>query len=172
MAQAPAAAQGAKGPDILGLRTGMTPQEVYTLLQSIDSTHRVTVGQILIPPILGNQPVVYGMSPETLGAGNTSEAIAVSFSLPPNPQQVFMIHRRLVNTIHTTVDQIVASLRQKYGQESVPAAGGPNNPVIMVCGSTMNKDSWRARQGCRDYAARLRKYRTNIRFRGEHAKLR
>ncbi len=63
MAQAPAPATGDKGPDILGLRVGMTPQEVYTLLQSIDETHRVTVGQVLIPPILGNQPAVYGMAP-------------------------------------------------------------------------------------------------------------
>jgi len=128
MAQAPAPATGDKGPDILGLRVGMTPQEVYALLQSIDETHRVTVGQVLIPPILGNQPAVYGMAPETLGASNSSESLAVSFSLPPNPQQVFLIHRQLNQTIHTTVDQIVASLRQKYGQESVPPVGGPNNP--------------------------------------------
>jgi hypothetical protein len=127
-AQAPAAATGGKGPDILGLRIGMAPQEAYTLLQSIDSTHRVTVGQVLIPPILGNQPAVYGMAPETLGANNSSEFIAVSFSLPPNPQQAFLIHRQLNQTIHTTVDQIIASLRQKYGQESAPPVGPPNNP--------------------------------------------
>lgn len=128
MAQAPAPATGDKGPDILGLRVGMTPQQVYPLLQNIDETHRVTVGQVLIPPIVGNQPVVYGMAPETLGASNSMESLAVSFSLPPNPQQVFLIHRQLNQTIHTTVDQIVASLRQKYGQESVPPVGPPNNP--------------------------------------------
>lgn len=130
LAQSPAPATGGKGPDILGLRVGMTPQEAYTQLQSIDQTHRVTVGQILIPPILGNQPVVYGMSPETLGPSNSSESLAVSISLPPNPQQVFLIHRQLGQTIHTTVDQIVVSLRQKYGQESVPAVGPPNSPVM------------------------------------------
>jgi hypothetical protein len=108
LAQSPAPATGGKGPDILGLRVGMTPQEAYAQLQSIDQTHRVTVGQILIPPILGNQPVVYGMSPETLGPSNSSESLAVSISLPPNPQQVFLIHRQLGQTIHTTVDQIVA----------------------------------------------------------------
>jgi hypothetical protein len=127
--QAPAPATGGKGPDILGLRVGMTPQEVYTLLQSIDPTHRVTVGQVLIPPVLGNQPAVYGMAPENLSQG--PEMIAVAITLPPNPQQVFLVHRQLNQTIHTTVDQIVASLRQKYGQESIPPVGGPNNPSFM-----------------------------------------
>ena len=124
--QTPSAATGAKGPDILGIRVGMSPQEVYTLLQGIDPTHRVTVGQLLIPAVTGNQPVVYGMAPEKLSDG--PEMIAVAISLPPNPQQVFLVHRQLNQSIHTTVDQIVASLRQKYGQESVPPVGGANNP--------------------------------------------
>ena len=123
-----AQATGAKGPDILGLRTGMTPQEVYEKLKEIDPTHRVTVGQVLIPPILGNQPVAYGMSPEALITG--SEIIAVAISMPPNPQQVYIVHRQLNQTIHTTVDQIVASLRQKYGQESAPPVGPPNSPIM------------------------------------------
>ena len=127
--QAPAPATGGKGPDILGIRVGMTPQEVYTLLQGIDPTHRVIVGQVLIPPVLGNQPSVYGMSPESLSQG--PEMIAVAITLPPNPQQVFMVHRALNQTIHTTVDQIVASLRQKYGQESIPPVGGANNPSFV-----------------------------------------
>jgi hypothetical protein len=115
--QASAQATGAKGPDILGIRTGMTPQEVYEKLKEIDPTHRVTVGQVLIPPVLGNQPVVYGMSPEALVTG--SEIIAVQFSMPPNPQQAWSVYRAINGTIHTTPEQIIASLRQKYGQESV-----------------------------------------------------
>jgi hypothetical protein len=111
-----AQAAGANGPDILGLRTGMTPQEVYAKLKEIDPTHRVTVGQVLIPPILGKQPVVYGMSPESLSNG--SELIAVAISMPPNPQQVWSVYRAISGTIHTTLEQIVASLRQKYGHES------------------------------------------------------
>jgi hypothetical protein len=129
IAQAPAAGAGGKGPDILGLRVGMTPQEVYTLLQSIDPTHRVTVGQVLIPPVLGNQPAVYGMAPESLS--QSPEMIAVAITLPPNPQQAFLVHRQLNQTIHTTVDQIVASLRQKYGQESIPPVGGAANPSFV-----------------------------------------
>ena len=118
-----AQATGAKGPEILGIRTGMTPQEVYEKLKEIDPTHRVTVGQVLIPPVLGNQPVVYGMSPESLVTG--SEIIAVQFSMPPNPQQVWSVYRAINGTIHTTPEQIIASLRQKYGQESKSAMPGP-----------------------------------------------
>lgn len=114
LAQAPAT--GAKGPDILGMRTGMTPQEVYNKLKEIDPTHRVTVGQVQIPPILGNQSVVYGMSPEALTTG--SEVIAVAISMPPNQQQVWSVYRQINGTIHTTMDQIVDTLHQKYGPES------------------------------------------------------
>ena len=128
LAQGSAGTAG-KGPDILGLRVGMTPQEVYTLLQGIDPTHRVTVGQILIPAVLGNQPAVYGMSPENLSQG--PEMISVAITLPPNPQQVYLVHRALNQTIHTTVDQIVSSLRQKYGQESVPPVGPPTSPSFV-----------------------------------------
>lgn len=124
LAQAPAT--GAKGPDILGIRTGMTPQEVYNKLKEIDPTHRVTVGQVQIPPILGNQAVVYGMSPEALSTG--SEMIAVAISMPPNPQQVWSVYRQINGTIHTTMDQVLDSLRQKYGPESklAPPMTNPN----------------------------------------------
>jgi hypothetical protein len=119
-----AQASGSKGPDILGLRVGMSPQEAYDTLKNIDPTHRVTVGQILIPAVLGNKAAVYGMSPESLSTGD--EMIAVSITLPPNPQQVWYVHRMLTQKIHTTLDPIIASLRQKYGQESVPISGRPD----------------------------------------------
>jgi len=120
-AQAPSPSSGGKEPDILGIRTGMTPQEVYERLKEIDPTHRVTVGQVLVPSVLGNQPAVYGMSPEALSNG--SEIISVAITVPPNPQQVWSIFRQTPR-IHTTLDQILASLRQKYGQESAGQGGG------------------------------------------------
>jgi hypothetical protein len=126
IAQTPAAAAG--GPDILGMRVGISPQEAFTLLQKIDPAHRVTVGQVPIPALLGDKAAVYAMAPENLNGG-LAETINVSISVPPNPQQVIQIHRTLNQTIHTTVDQIVASLRQKYGPESFSNPGSfPNSP--------------------------------------------
>jgi hypothetical protein len=121
-----AQATGTRGPDILGVRTGMTPQEAYAKLKEIDPTHRVTVGQALIPPILGNQPVAYGMSPEALTTG--SDVMAVAISMPPNPQQVWSVYRQINGTIHTTLDQVLDSLRKKYGPESKLVA--PATPAL------------------------------------------
>lgn len=128
IAQTPAAATPGTGPDILGIRVGITPQEAYTLLQNIDPAHRVTVGQVPIPALLGDKAAVYAMAPESLNTGGDG-TITVSISLPPNPQQVFQVHRVLIQSIHTTADQIIASVRQKYGPESWQNPGStPTNP--------------------------------------------
>lgn len=129
LAQTPAASAGGKGPDILGIRTGMTPQEAYNALMAIDPAHRVTVGQIPIPALLGDKSAVYAMAPENLNTGGDG-TISVAISLPPNPQQVFVVHRQLINSIHTTVDPILASLRQKYGPESTPMIGAGTSPAL------------------------------------------
>src|SRR5271169_3859478 len=128
IAQTPAAATAGTGPDILGIRVGITAQEAYTLLQNIDPAHRVTVGQVPIPALLSDKAAVYAMAPESLNTGGDG-TITISISLPPNPQQVFQVHRVLVQSIHTTADQIIASLRQKYGPESYQNPGStPTNP--------------------------------------------
>jgi len=123
MAQTAPPADGSKGPDILGIRTGMTPQQAYDLLKGIDPAHRVTVGLVPIPPLLGDKAAAYAMAPENLNNGNDGN-MNVFLTLPPNPQQVWEVHRQLNGSIHTTLDQIIASLRQKYGQEYSPPLGG------------------------------------------------
>jgi hypothetical protein len=120
-------ALGGVGPDILGLQTGMTPDQVYNKLKEIDPTHRVTVGQVLIPP-LGKQAVVYGMSPEALSGG--ADVVTVQMSMPPNPQQVWTVYRQMSGKIHTTIGQLLDSLHQKYGQES-HRQGAENNPDLI-----------------------------------------
>jgi hypothetical protein len=128
MAQAPTPAAGGNGPDIRGIRTGMAPQQVYDLLKGIDPTNRVTVGQLKIPDLLGDKSAVYGMAPETFN-GVGDEMIYVLFTLPPNPQQVWQVHRQLISSIHTTLDQTIGALRQKYGQEYAPPLG--SNPTMI-----------------------------------------
>ena len=110
-------AAGDGGPDILGVRTGMTPEQAYEVLKRIDVTHRVTVGQVPIPALLGNKTAVYGMAPESRNSGG-DEIMSVWISMPPNPQQVWSVQRQFNGSIHTTMQQIVDSLRQKYGPET------------------------------------------------------
>jgi hypothetical protein len=129
VAQTPAA--GGKGPDVLGVRTGMSPQEVYEVLKNIDPAKRVTVGQVPIPPLLGDKAAVYGMAPENLNSSIT-ENVQAYITLPPNPQQVWRVHRQLSNSIHTTGEQLVASLREKYGQEYYLGPGAVPGVIIWL----------------------------------------
>jgi hypothetical protein len=123
----PAHAEGAGGPDILGVRTGMSPEQVYEALKNIDVTHRVTVSQVPIPALLGNKTAVYAMAPESRNSGG-QETMSVWISLPPNAQQVWSVQRQFNASIHTTIEQIVDSLRQKYGPETVSSMSNPNAP--------------------------------------------
>jgi hypothetical protein len=119
-------ADGTGGPDILGVRTGMSPEQVYEALKNIDVTHRVTVAQAAIPAMLGEKTVVYAMAPESRNSGG-EENMSVWISLPPNAQQVWSVQRQFNGSIHTTIEAIVESLRQKYGPETFSRMS-PNNP--------------------------------------------
>jgi hypothetical protein len=123
----PAHADGNGGPDILGVRTGMSPEQVYEALKNIDVTHRVTVAQAAIPALLGEKTAVYAMAPESRNSG-VEETMSVWISLPPNAQQVWSVQRQFYGSIHTTLEQIVDSLRQKYGPETVSSIANPNAP--------------------------------------------
>ncbi len=119
-------ADGTGGPDILGVRTGMTPEQVYEALKGIDVTHRVTVAQTAIPALLGQKTAVFAMAPESRNGGG-EENLSVWISLPPNAQQVWSVQRQFNASIHTTLEAIVDSLRQKYGPETFSRMN-PNNP--------------------------------------------
>ena len=125
----PAHADGTGGPDILGVRTGMSPEQAYEALKNIDVTHRVTVAQVFIPALLGEKTAVYAMAPESRNNGG-EETMSVWISLPPDPQQVWSVQRQFNGSIHTTIGQIVDSLRQKYGPETVSAISIPNAPEM------------------------------------------
>ncbi len=76
------------------------------------SLHRVTVAQVSIPALLGNKTAVFAMAPESRNGGS-AETMSVWISLPPNPQQVWSVQRQFNGSIHTTIGQIIESLRQK-----------------------------------------------------------
>jgi hypothetical protein len=124
----PAHADGAGSPDILGVRTGMSPQQVYEALKNIDVTHRVTVAAAAIPALLGEKTAVYAMAPESRNSGG-EENMSVWISLPPNAQQAWSVQRQFNASIHTTIEQIVDSLRQKYGPETFSRMT-PNSPEM------------------------------------------
>lgn len=128
LCQSSAQAAADAGPDILGIRTGMSPEQAYELLKGIDVTHRVTVGQVPIPALFGSKTVVYAMAPESRNSGG-EENMSIWISLPPNPQQVWSVQRQFNASIHTTIEQIVDSLRQKYGPETV-ATMNPHTPEM------------------------------------------
>jgi hypothetical protein len=106
----------AAAPDILDIRPGMSPGDAYNVIRAFDSGHRVAIGQVQIPKLLGSKAAVYQMAPQTQDANNDN--LYVNITLPPNPQQVWGVHRTL-NRIHTTREQLVASLLQKYGSNYV-----------------------------------------------------
>jgi hypothetical protein len=146
----PAHAAQDAGPDILGIRTGMSPDQAYELLKGIDVTHRVTVAQVPIPALLGDKAAVYAMAPESRNSGS-QETMSVWISLPPNPQQVWSVQRQFNGSIHTTLDQITDSLRQKYGPETVSTFtnGAPDmwwiydskgHPTDQATGKRIQKD--------------------------------
>src|ERR1700733_8612136 len=118
-------ASGDAGPDILGVRTGMSPEQVYEMLKGIDVTHCVTVAQVSIPALLGDKTAVFAMAPESRNSGS-AETMSVWISLPPNPQQVWSVQRQFNGSIHTTIGQIIESHRQKYGPETVASISNPN----------------------------------------------
>jgi hypothetical protein len=105
-------AASAAPPDIVGIRAGMSPDDAYNAIRAFDTAHRVKIGQVAIPALLGAKAAVYAMGPET--ENSVMDDLYVNLTLPPNPQQVWQIHRA-ISQIPNTLEQIVASLLQKYG---------------------------------------------------------
>lgn len=97
--------------EVLGIYIGMSPADAYNAVKAADLGHRVTVGQVRIPELLGDKTAVYMMSFDTVDA---NDMMYVDITLPPNAQQVWEVHHTLGN-LHVTHEQAVASLLNKYG---------------------------------------------------------
>jgi hypothetical protein len=114
-------------PDILGVTMGMSAADAYNAVKAVDVTHRVTVGQVAIPELLGNKTAVFKMQPET---GDTANAFYVNLTLPPNPQVVWQVYHQ-IGPMHVTRDQALTSLLSKYG--STFRSRAPCTPTSGVC---------------------------------------
>lgn len=101
----------AGSPDILGVRMGMSAADAYNAVKAADVTHRVAVGQIAIPELLGDKTAVFKMQPDTQ---DTANVFYVNLTLPPNPQVVWQVYHQL-GQLHVTRQQALDSLLNKYG---------------------------------------------------------
>ena len=116
-AQAPAAPPGgvnaAKLPDTDGIRLGMTVDQATAVMKPLFPASglqtlysRYLKGPSWVSSLRGSLP-------------DHSDNIDVYFSMPPNPQQVVAVKRVVVLAPgkYPTLENTLASLRQKYGKE-------------------------------------------------------
>lgn len=123
-AQAPTPAQSASNnllPDIVGFRPGMTAQEAYDKLKAYDTRARVKAGQTRIAQF-GDKPLTYTLQMSENGE-TSAEVIETDLTLPPTKQIVWRIIRRFAFDTGKEMlpENLLASLREKYGHESLAA---------------------------------------------------
>jgi xanthosine utilization system XapX-like protein len=123
VAQPAPAAPAGKLPDILGITTGMTPQQAYDLLKAHDPAHMVALQQTTIPQLYGDKPITHAMNPMNTG---TEDRLQVALTMPPKPQVVWLIHRQ-IGPFQATTPNVLNSMYQKYG---MPWNPNPNSPPI------------------------------------------
>jgi len=138
------AAPGGNGPDILGIRVGIPPQEAYTQLQKLDPAHRVTVGQVPIPALLGDKAAVYAMAPESLNGG-LNETINISISVPPTRSRFF-------KSTGPSINPFIPLWIRSWSRYARNTAQNPLRTrevfqILQICSGCMTeKDSWPIRQ--------------------------
>src|SRR5215469_5305590 len=117
-AQQPQARPPSSIPDVAGIRPGISAEEAYNLLKARNANIQIGVGQSQVPG-LGDKPIVTTISAQVLDA-RAPEVLAVWLTLPPAKQVVWAIGRRLdyENDKPLLKENVVANLRQKYGQET------------------------------------------------------
>jgi hypothetical protein len=124
-----ALAQAPPPPDILGIQIGMSADNALKILNAHAAELLAQNVKMVIQPATVTfdvlpKPMGWGLSATTVpGKGAVpAESIIVVFTMPPNPQVVAEVHRDLDFT-HSgnkpAKDALLASLREKYGPESV-----------------------------------------------------
>lgn len=111
-------------PDILGIRTGMSPGDAFNILKAHDPAHSVVLEQVQYPQLYGDKPIVYGMNTATSGA---ADQFSAELTLPPNPQVVWRVHR-VLGTFTANTPNVLNSVLQKYGTPWNPRAPAPADP--------------------------------------------
>ncbi len=112
-----------KLPDVMGINIGMPVQQAVAVVKSKWPVDHVKVfyarfSNSSVPPWISR---VSASRPGTgLNQGNSVDDITVFFNAPPNPQVVVQISRTSFMIPPTARANLVAALRQKYGQEMKP----------------------------------------------------
>lgn len=111
--------------DIVGIRLGMPVEEaVRALKDRADKLRTEGVEMTIEPGELSYdvipKPLFFGVrGVGQLSNGSQGEKIVIAITMPPNPQVVAEVHRWIrYETDPPTVESLVASLREKYGDES------------------------------------------------------
>jgi hypothetical protein len=109
-------AQTPAGPDIVGFRPGLGIQAAYGLLKTYDPKVDVTAAQITVPEI-SDTPLPYALVLRRSDASAIEEEIQLDLTLPPNPQVVYKVTRRLRYERGREIARanLLPSLRMKYG---------------------------------------------------------
>lgn len=102
-------------PDILGITTGMSPQDALNIMREHDPGHSVALTQWTIPQLYGDKPFTLGLNTATTGM----EVLFAQLTVPPNPQVVWDIHRD-VPAFTSTTPNVLKSLVDKYGTPWTP----------------------------------------------------
>lgn len=120
-----AAAVGVSGasaatPDVAGFRTGVPAQQAYEALRKYAGPNRTIANGYMNLPDLSAKPVIHELDMSDGDQNNSAEVIEIHFTLPPLPQTVWRVVRRLKFQPgkELTPQNVVATLREKYGPEA------------------------------------------------------
>jgi hypothetical protein len=106
-------------PDVAGFRTGVPAQEAYEALKKYAGPRPIKNAYMNLPD-LSAKPVIHELDMSDGDVDNSAEAIEIHFTLPPGPQTVWRVVRRLrfLPGKELLPQAVVASLREKYGPEA------------------------------------------------------
>ncbi len=125
----------AKMPDVVGVRLGMTEQQALQILHG-----QYPRGRFQEIPASGvfptNPKADYGFN--VLPTNEIATDVVVSLTAPPGPQVVWRIVR-FTRRIHSSHANVLATLRQKYGKESL---AGLSNGTITTDDQRIGKLLW------------------------------
>jgi hypothetical protein len=106
-------------PDVAGFRTGIPAQEAYEALKKYAGPRPIKNAYMNLPD-LSAKPVIHELDMSDGDVETSAEAIEIHFTLPPGPQKVWRVVRRLkfLPGQELLPQNVVASLREKYGPEA------------------------------------------------------
>ena len=133
------AAAAGTPPDIAGFRLGLPAGEAYELLKKYAGPNRRIVAGHQNLPDLGPPPIIHELQMSDGDPATSSEVIEMDLTLPPQPQRVWRIVRRVFFLPGHEVmpAPLVASLREKYGAE-VHTLGPASQGVWWLDGAGQN----------------------------------